>query len=123
MSEVESKSQKKSVVAVRYSTQRAFKTDAREDVFLYSLRQKRELQPHRSESSRTGAHGAKVWYLLPGRYFVSRQDISGSGNHRCYNAWLIIGQDGSIKEEKTREIPEFVDNLACECLERVEPYQ
>jgi len=121
---MESESQNKSAVAVRvrYTTQAAIHTDATEDVVLYSLRQKRELQPHRTESSRTGAHGAKIWYLLPGRYFVSRQDISGSGKHRCYNAWLIIGQDGSIKEEKTTEIPEFA-NVACWCMHSPQPYQ
>jgi hypothetical protein len=117
-----SESESRKAVAVRYTTQRAIKTVAREDVIVYSLRQKKEIEPHRISQSRTGAHGEKIWYLLPGRYFISRQDISGSGKHRCYNAWLII-TDGKIVEEKTEEIPEFVDRLACECLYPPKPYQ
>jgi hypothetical protein len=58
---------------------------------------------------------------LPGRYFVSRQDISNSGKHHCYNAWLIVNQDSS-REEKTSEIPKFVVPC-CDCLEIPQAYQ
>jgi len=121
-------SEGKKAIAVQYTTQQAYKSDAAEDAKVFSFRQKAELRPHRTESSRTGAHGAKIWFLLPGKYFVSRQDISGSGKHRCYNAWLTISQDGKINEEQTTELPDFLygdvgyyPNVACKCLEPIAP--
>jgi hypothetical protein len=116
---MESASQK--AVAVQYSTQDALKTDAKEDARIFSLRQKRELEPHRVEYSRTGAHGTKTWFLLPGKYFLSRQDISGNGKHRCYNAWLIVHENGEVTEERTNTVPEFV-LFACSCLASPSPY-
>jgi hypothetical protein len=113
-------SESKKAIAVHYSTQSAFHTAAREHAIIYSLRQRKIIPPHRKEYSRTGAHGVFTWYLLPGRYFLSRQDVSGSGKHHCYNAWLLVEEDGA-KEERTDEIPDFIGELACDCLKPIMP--
>ena len=85
---------------------------------IFSLRQRRELKPHRTESSRTGNHWTDFWYLLPGRYFVVVKDISNSGKHYCYAGYLEVSEHKyEIKQRcSVDEVPEFAREALCWCL-------
>lgn len=110
--------------------------------YLYSLRQKKELKPAFTESSRTGNHWANIFFLLSGRYLVAVQDISNSGKHSCgYQCLIVLSKEEYVKEEKSKDssisdekaaemykkdgyaisswqgkVPDFV-KAPCECLE------
>jgi hypothetical protein len=92
------------------------KSLVRQDILLYSLAQQQEIKPHRTILPHGSTQGAKIWYLLPGKYFISRQDITDSGEHRCYNALLTIDKDSNLKEEKIPYTPNFIKRFACDCL-------
>lgn len=83
---------------------------------IFSLRQKKEIEPHRTEYSRTGNHWTDFWYLLPGRYFVCWEDISNSGKHYCgYGALVVSGDSYEIVEWKGG-VPEYAIHAICGCL-------
>jgi len=58
---------------------------------IFSLRRKAEIEPHRTERSRTGNHWTDYWFLLSGKYFICWQDISNSGKHSCGYGLLVVG--------------------------------
>jgi len=80
---------------------------------VFSLRQKKELKPHRTVSSRTGNHWTDYWFLLPGRYFISWKDISNSGKHRCGFGLLEVSESGYQIRKWQGEIPEFAEVCSC----------
>ncbi len=88
---------------------------------VFSLRQKKELKPHRTESSKTGNHWTDVWFLLPGKYFVSWEDISNSGKHRCGYGVLFVLNDSYVVEKWKGEVPEFAKEALCSCMAEIEP--
>ena len=67
--------------------------------YLYSIRQKRRLEPHHTESSRTGNHWEDVYFLLPGKYFIAIKDISNSGKHYCGYALLKVFSEEEYREK------------------------
>jgi len=88
---------------------------------LFSLRQKKELKPHRTESSRTGNHWTDYWYLLPGKYFVSWMDISNSGKHYCGYGALVVSDGNYEVIDWEGQPPEFAMHAICSCLIPPEP--
>jgi len=81
---------------------------------IFSLRQEKEIKPHRTESSKTGNHWTDIWWLLPGTYFVSWVDISNSGKHNCgYGCLFVVRDEYKIVEWKGR-IPEFAKEFLCD---------
>ncbi len=66
--------------------------------YLYSIRQRKLLEPHHTETSRTGNHWDDIYYLLPGKYFLAIKDITNSGKHRCRYALLRV-----LTQEEYRE--------------------
>ena len=75
---------------------------------IFSLRKNCEIKPHRTEYSKTGNHWTDYWWLLPGKYFITWQDISSSGKHYCGYGLLIVG--GPFIQLKTGEI-KFYKNV------------
>jgi len=67
--------------------------------YLYSIRQKKRLEPHHTESSRTGRHWDDIYYLLPGKYFLAIKDISNSGRHYCRYALLRVFTQEEFREK------------------------
>ena len=67
--------------------------------YLYSIRQQKRLEPHRTESSRTGNHWDDIYYLLPGKYFIAIRDISNSGKHYCRYALLRVFTPEEYREK------------------------
>lgn len=63
-----------------------------DDTRLYSLVQQKELPPHGASCSRTGRHGSKTWYLLPGRYFMATISKSNSGRGGAWAGFLVIAE-------------------------------
>ena len=90
---------------------------------IFSLRQRKELRPHRTESSRTGNHWTDIWWLLPGIYFVCWHNISNSGNHECgYGRLVVSDSEFSIKEWEGA-VPEFAKDALCkDCFSKPTPY-
>ena len=83
---------------------------------IFSLRQKKEIKTHRTESSRTGNHWTDFWYLLPGRYFVCWEDVSNSGKHYCGYGTLVVSRDSYEIVEWKGNIPEYAIHAVCDCL-------
>ena len=83
---------------------------------IFSLRQKKEIPPHRTERSRTGRHWVDYWYLLPAKYFVCWHDISNSGKHYCGYGLLVVSENGYKIEDWKGTIPEFAVEKLCECI-------
>jgi hypothetical protein len=83
---------------------------------IFSLRQKKEIRPHRTESSRTGNHWTDIWWLLPGKYFICYTDITNSGKHHCGYACLIVEGDGYRTEPWKGVIPDYAEEYLCDCL-------
>ena len=83
---------------------------------IFSLRQKKEIEPHRTEASRSGNHWTDFWYLLPGKYFIAWRDISNTGKHYCGYGLLIVGspfiqlKNGEVKlfKEVKREDDKYI---------------
>ncbi len=67
--------------------------------YLYSIRQQKRLEPHRTEWSRTGRHWEDIYYLLPGKYFLAIKDISNSGKHYCRYALLRVFTPEEYREK------------------------
>jgi len=67
--------------------------------YLYSIRQQKQLEPHHTESSRTGRHWDDIYYLLPGKYFLAIKDISNSGRHYCRYALLRVFTQEEYREK------------------------
>jgi len=67
--------------------------------YLYSIRQKKRLEPHHTELSRTGRHWSDIYYLLPGKYFLAIKDISNSGKHYCRYALLRVFTQEEFREK------------------------
>lgn len=85
---------------------------------LFSMRQQKELQPHRTEKSRTGNHWENIWNLLPGRYPVSYSDISNTGKHSCGYKLLIVTESGYELVSLIQAIPVWVE-APCDCRKQV----
>ena len=85
---------------------------------IFSLRQRREIKPHRTEYSRSGRHWRDIWFLLPGKYFLAWRDVSNSGKHYCGYGALIVEPDGRYYKEKWEgDPPSWVDlSKVCWCL-------
>jgi len=88
-------------------------------VHIYSLRQHKEIKPHRTEYSRTGRHWRDIWFLLPGRYFVAEVDITNSGRNRSSIHALVVEDGGWRLEEWEGEPPEWAE-LPPEVLEALD---
>ena len=67
--------------------------------YLYSIRQQKRLEPHHTETSRTGNHWTDIYYLLPGKYFLAIKDISNSGKHYCRYALLRVFTQEEYREK------------------------
>jgi hypothetical protein len=86
---------------------------------VYSLRQKKELKPAYTDTSRTGNHWTDYYWLFPAKYILACQEISNAGNHHCFVAIIKIDEEGKyekVKEFSPQEIPDFVFP-PCECLQ------
>lgn len=89
---------------------------------LYSIRQEKELQPQQQHSSRTGNHGEKTWFLLPGRYWEATISRSNSGKGGWRVGILTISKDLSQKFE-IAEPPEWLKKLLPEGAIQPTPYE
>ena len=67
--------------------------------YLYSIRQRKRLEPHHTEFSRTGNHWEDIYYLLPGKYFLAIKDISNSRKHYCRYALLRVFTPEEYREK------------------------
>jgi len=91
------------------------------DSCLYSIKQEKELAPHKSRSSRTGNHGTKTWHLFPGRYWEARISRSNSGKGGWSVSILRINEDLTESHE-VATIPEWLKPLLPKsALQEVEP--
>ena len=81
---------------------------------IFSIRQKKEIQPHKVEHSRTGNHWTNTWFLFPGKYILSKKDISNSGKHNCYISLMEVTEEGYELIEGS--IPEWLLEIPCDCL-------
>jgi len=88
---------------------------------IFSLRQRKELLPY-TKYSKTGNHWTNKWYLLPGKYFISWEDISNSGKHRCGYGALIVSNGSYTIEDWAGEVPVFAKKTLCSCLTVVPEY-
>ena len=91
---------------------------------VYSLRQKKKLNPSYTDTSKTGNHWTDYYWLFPARYILAKQEISNAGNHNCFVAVIEVKENGNYEIDAKylpSNIPEFVD-LPCSCL-RVEPQE
>jgi hypothetical protein len=78
---------------------------------IFSVQNKCEIKPYRTERSKTGNHWTDYWYLLPGKYFVTWKDISNSGKHYCGYGLLIVGSPFiQLKSGEIRLYKEVVDD-------------
>jgi len=94
---------------------------AKNDSYLYSIKQEKELAPHKSRSSRTGNHGTKTWHLFPGRYWEARISRSNSGKGGWSVSILRINEDLTESHE-VATIPEWLKPLLPKsALQEVEP--
>lgn len=84
--------------------------------WIFSLRQRKKLEPHRTESSKTSNHWTDIWWLLPGKYFICYTDISNTGKHHCGYGALVVTNDGYKIEPWKGIIPDFAEEYLCECL-------
>ena len=75
---------------------------------IYSIRQQKELQPHRSRRSRTGNHGEDTWFLLPGCYYECSASFSNSGKGGWSVMVLNIDDDGTERTEKLHFPPDWL---------------
>jgi hypothetical protein len=96
---------------------------------IFSLRKNCEIKPHRTEYSKTGNHWTDYWWLLPGKYFITWQDISSSGKHYCGYGLLIVGspfvqlKTGEVKFYKSVTLKEYLQGYICEKDEVKEEYK
>ncbi len=97
---------------------------ARDDSMLYSMFQKKELHPHRGSSSKTGNHGSKTWYLLPGRYYEASISVSNSGKGGWQVGILTVDenlQSSFSPIEGSGEIPDWLRDLLPEpCIREID---
>jgi hypothetical protein len=59
-------------------------------VTLYSLKQRKPLEPAFQESSRTGNHWTDYYWLFPAKYLVAVRDISNTGKHNCRCEIMLV---------------------------------
>ena len=78
---------------------------------LYSLRQQKELSPHKSRSSRTGNHGELTWFLLPGKYIEVWCSFSNSGKGGWHIDTLSIDDQGDESREHLKDPPDWLKPL------------
>ena len=81
---------------------------AYDTAYIYSIRQEKELNPHKSTSSKTGNHGSKTWFLLPGKYFECGCSFSNSGKGDWYLEVLTVSEDGEQNKETLSDPPEWL---------------
>ena len=77
--------------------ERPFRTTnkgAQEKSHIFSLRQKRELAPHKSERSRSLMSGKDLWFLLPGLYVQVSVKVTNTGRRRRFMRLLEITTRG-----------------------------
>lgn len=87
---------------------------------LYSLAQRKPLNPAYTDRSKTGNHWTDYYWLFPAKYILAQREISNAGNHHCIVAVILVQNNGgyqileklSLSPEK---IPDFV-SPPCECL-------
>jgi len=83
--------------------------------WMYSLSEKKEIKPVRTEYSRTGNHWTHTWHLLPGEYLEVDVEISGGGHHYCGCQKLIVHENGEYQYTQWEgSLPDFVDPT-CDC--------
>jgi len=75
----------------------------------------KEIEPHYTESSRSGRHWTDYWFLNNGKYYVVWRDISNSGKHYCGFGLLIV-ENGEYRIEKIETVPKFLLEYLCECI-------
>lgn len=79
---------------------------------LFSIMQQKELKPHRHKSSRTGNHGEKMWFLLPGQYYLFSETRSNTGKGGATLELLTVNEDRTDhKTEPVTEPPEWLATL------------
>ena len=66
---------------------------------LYSTRQRKKINPHRTEYSRTGNHWWHYFFLLPGKYLAAVKDISNSGKHYCRYCLIRVFTQEEYREK------------------------
>ena len=81
---------------------------AYDDSQLFSITQKKELKPHRRKYSRTGNHGKKIWFLLPGVYYLYSETRSNSGKGGPALHLLQIHDDGEVQKKSVPEPPDWL---------------
>ena len=78
---------------------------------LFSFRQEKELSPHRHNSSRTGNHGVKTWFLLPGTYIEMWINRSNSGKGDWHIDVLTVDDAGNQEQKPLTDPPEWLRPL------------
>ena len=84
--------------------------------YLYSIRQEKELDPHRTTSSRTGNHGTKVWNLMPGTYIEVWISRSNSGKGDWHIDLLRVDKSGNESKSHLKEPPAWLKPLVEESI-------
>jgi len=96
------------------------------DSRIYSIRIQEELKPHREEYSRTGNHGEKTWYLLPGTFIEASASISNSGKGGWRVEYLVIDYELKQETRQLQDIPEWLKPLlpiGCLAEVDIQPYE
>ena len=100
---------------------RSTRLGAYDDSQLFSIRQEKEIAPHRERYSRTGNHGEKIWFLLDGEYYLYTVSISNSGKGGPALLRLTI-QDGEEYTQPVHDPPDWLkDQLGEENIEELFP--
>ncbi|MHC1567533.1 MAG: hypothetical protein ACXQTD_07475 [Candidatus Syntropharchaeia archaeon] len=100
--------EKKTAVKVGFSG-RSTGMGAYTEHHVWSIRQKRELQPVYTKHSKSGNHWTDYYWLLPGKYIHTWKDISNSGTHWCGYSCLIVMSRQEYEEWYTQEYGEKPD--------------
>ena len=79
--------------------------------YLYSIRQQKELQPHRQRSSKTGNHGTDTWFLLSGTYYQCSASFSNSGKGGWQLVEFVISDDGTETMKDIDNPPDWLSAI------------
>ena len=103
-------SEKTQSYAIERST-RSTGMGAYDDGHLYSLRQEKELKPHRERYSRTGNHGKKTWFLWPCTYYECWCSFSNSGKGGWHLDMLTVSESGEESRKPVKNPPDWLMEL------------
>lgn len=75
--------------------------------YIYSIRQRKLLEPKRTEKNVTEDRWDDVYFLLPGKYLVAEANVNGSNIHKCGYRCLTVFTRQEYLDKKKREYPDI----------------